>query len=630
MTFSRASGRIVLCIALCAPALAAAQSRPRATARRPETRGLAVRAEYAAVLLQAERYREAAKEYRALLEIDSTNAAYRLGLARALAWDERFREADRELRSLLARRPVNPAVPALARAVRSSYQPRVSEAAAWVAERPDYAPYRVALAQALVREHRGRDAIAQYDTLLAARDSAALLIGLADAYAASGDRAAGIERVRGIVERQPADTAVRHAFAMVLAAARRYDEAVAQYDTLLAQSATAPLYLDRARVNIARDRETDAVSDVQAALAMKPTVDAYLLLGDLHRQAGSFGAAEAAYQGARMLGPRDPRVASRFALLAREARPVIAFIPEYDEATGWATGGQAQRDNLGMSYGTLAARRGVALPRGAMGSIGVEYRQLGAENSFESRSVRGLAVDAGAARALTYGILGGRAGIAAHSSAPAVPYFSLAATGWIGAVAGTIEAAAGPSYRELLTLASLDDRDGRKTITERSLRLSLGGPLGLIDLAASGERALMSDGNTRLTFEGIARYPLTTGLAAVYSLTALRFAERSDRYWDPRSYTASALGIEAAARPKRGFTGALRLLPGVAQTDETGSLARVTAGNGTRSVVGQFSASGEVGFRARHWELAVAGSYGRGRSGGYERGAANALLRLTP
>ena len=72
------------------------------------------------------------------------------------------------------------------------------------------------------------------------------------------------------------------------------------------------------------------------------------------------------------------------------------------------------------------------------------------------------------------------------------------------------------------------------------------------------------------------------------------------------------------------------MLPGVALADESGSLARVTAGEGTRSYVKQLTTSGEMSYRARTWELAVAGSYGRGRSGGYQSSGVNAVLRLTP
>jgi tetratricopeptide (TPR) repeat protein len=619
----------------CAPNAAVSQTRKPAS--RVEQRGtgarqasmIAVRAEYAAVLLQAERYKEAAKEYRALLALDSRNASYRLGLARALAWDNRFRDADRELTILVAQRPTDPTLQTLVRSVRASYDPRSVEAVQWVAERPDYVPYRFALARALVREHRARLAIAQYDTLLAVRDSAPLLIGLADAYRAAGDRAAGIRRVRSALDREPGDSAIRHAYASVLTSARQYAAAIAQYDTLLAQTPVAPLFLDRARVNVDRDAQADAEADVRAALADKPSLEAYLFLGDLDRQNGKYDDARTAYQSARLLGARDPRVTIAFAQLARESRPVIAFLPDYDEGYQWQTSAMSTGDNIGTSYATLGVRRALALPY-ASGSVGLEYRRLGANDQFESRQVQGFAVDVGATRAFPHWQLGGRVGAVAHSSAATIPYFSLAVTGWVQAYAASVEAFGGPSYPSLLTLSSLDDAGGARTTTERSLRLSLGGPVAAADVAISGERALMSDGNVRLTLEGYARYSLTPGIAAVYALSALRFANRSERYWDPRSYVANSLGLEAATRRVRGFSAAVRLLPGVAQADEVGSLARVTAGTGARTTVGQFTTSGEMSYRARTWELAVAGSYGRGRSGGYQRAGANAVLRMTP
>lgn len=622
-------GGIALALVLLMPAPVLGQRTVRKPAvARPASNATAVRAEYAAVLLQAEKYKDAAKEYRALLEIDSGNARYRLGLARALAWDNRFREADRELTILASRRPVDAAVAPLILSVRAAYEPHSGEAAGWVSGRPDYRPYRIALADALMREHQPRLAIAQYDTLLAARDSAPLLVALAEAYAAAGDRAAGIARLRSALDRQPGDTAVRHAFATTLTSARRHDEAVAQYDTLLIQRPVAAFYLERARVNVARDRPDAAEADVRAALIDRPSADAYLLLGDLYRQRASYAAAQSAYESARLIAPTDARVAASLSLLSREARPVIAFVPSYDPGDRWQVAGQAEADNIGMSWGTLGVRHGVALPYGASGSVGAEYRQLGANDRFESRRVHGFAADAAAARTFTHGQLGGRVGGVAHSSGGVIPYFTLGATGWTGPVVGSIEASGGPSYPTLLTLASLDDLTGAKPITERSLRLSLGGPVQAVDVAVSGERAVMSDGNTRLTGEGAARYRLAPGVAAVYSLSVLRFAERSERYWDPRGYIANALGVEFAARRQRGFSAVARFLPGVAQSDEVGSLARVTAGSGTRSVTAQLNASGEIGYRAQSWEFALAGSYGRGRSGGYQRGGANAIFRL--
>ena len=134
----------------------------------------AVRAEYAAALLASARHDSAAAEYHILLARDSANVEYRLGLARSLAWGGQPRAAERELRWLARRLPGDTLVAALLRATRASFEPSVTEAGAWVAGEPTFAPYRLALARAFVREGHPERAFAQYDTLLATSATRAL------------------------------------------------------------------------------------------------------------------------------------------------------------------------------------------------------------------------------------------------------------------------------------------------------------------------------------------------------------------------------------------------------------------------------------------------------------------------
>ncbi|HEY0810494.1 MAG TPA: tetratricopeptide repeat protein, partial [Longimicrobiales bacterium] len=125
-----------------------------------------VRVELAAVLLQSRRYDEAAREYGAILVRQPNNFAARLGLARALAWGERFREAEAELRVLRGQRPRDRDVLTLLRSTRENLEPRAVEAGMWLAEEPNYQPYRVILARALMREGKPREAIGHYEWLL--------------------------------------------------------------------------------------------------------------------------------------------------------------------------------------------------------------------------------------------------------------------------------------------------------------------------------------------------------------------------------------------------------------------------------------------------------------------------------
>ena len=82
----RACTLLALVCAAAAP-LAAQRGRtpPARSVATGDRRSQAIRAEYAAVLLQSGRYREAAQEYRTLLASDPRQADYRLALARALA-----------------------------------------------------------------------------------------------------------------------------------------------------------------------------------------------------------------------------------------------------------------------------------------------------------------------------------------------------------------------------------------------------------------------------------------------------------------------------------------------------------------------------------------------------------------
>src|SRR5690349_22195558 len=166
---------------------------PRRTTR-SSSGTIGVRAELATVLLQSGRYEEAAREFRLLLARDPGNFEYRLGLAQALAWGDRPREAERELVQLIAKRPATPGLDSLLRRVREAYDPRAVDAAQWVAAEPFYAPYRLALARALAREHMPHLAIAHYDTLLSGPPSAGvpdrgtLLRDMADVYVAAGER----------------------------------------------------------------------------------------------------------------------------------------------------------------------------------------------------------------------------------------------------------------------------------------------------------------------------------------------------------------------------------------------------------------------------------------------------------
>ena len=610
---------------------------PRAEPRAEPPRGArAVRAEYANVLLQAGRYREAAGEFRRLLEGAPNDFALRLGLARALAWGGRPRDAEPELRALLARRPRDAGLDSLLRSVRESYDPSAREAAAWVAERPGHVPYRMALARALVRERRAGAALAHYDTLWTLEGAGPrrgeLLREYADAHAAAGDRAAAVRFLQGVVAGAYGDTAARRALADAHVANRSPDLAIAQYDTLLQWQASAPLYLERGRLRAWRRDLDGAESDLRASLAIAPSVEAWVQLGDVERWRGDYGAARAAYASAAALRPGDRGVARALGDLRREERPPIAFAPMQTDDPGWQLAGESVEDNTGFSYFTSGVRRGFDALLGTVASMGVEYRSLGDRDGrgrFVQR-INGYVADVGISRTFTYGRIGARGGLAMHDEVDAMPYGSASAMAWYGAWAVSGEVDAAPAYPSLLTMATLlpSDAGTGRPLVGRSATATVAGPIGAADLAVSAQRTRLDDDNLRTTLQGYARWGFAPHLHAVYSASVIRFAERSVAYWDPPSYVAHAAGLELASRRPRGVSFALRALPGIARAEEVLRDEELQEIGVRTRWVPQFSGGGELSYRTQRWELAAGLAYGRGRSGDYERLDSNVQLRL--
>src|SRR5207237_10254245 len=111
------------------------------------------------------------------------------GLARSLAWSNHPREAEPQLHWLVARSPGDTLLVSMLRLARDAYDPTAADAARWVAEEPTYAPYRLALARADVRERRYGLAAGAFDTLLATtpRPTLSQVREAASAHASAGD-----------------------------------------------------------------------------------------------------------------------------------------------------------------------------------------------------------------------------------------------------------------------------------------------------------------------------------------------------------------------------------------------------------------------------------------------------------
>jgi tetratricopeptide (TPR) repeat protein len=642
---------------------AAAQVANAQTSRRPARRErisagsvdpVSVRAEYASVLLQARRYREAAAEFRRLLQQQPENFEWRLNYARALAWGGSHREAEIELRRLSARAPRNTTVEELLRSARANIEPSSREARVWVTERPTYIPYRLALARAFVRERRPRSAFSHFDIVLARQPSSALLSEAADAHAAGGDRRGAVDLYRRAIERAPADATLRRSYARALAANREYAGAIEQFNLLAAAESDPRLLMERADVRRRSGDEAGAERDLQASLALRPTPEAFTALGDMYRWRGQFRRARAAYEQAVELRPDDRRATSRLAQLTREERPGFGYASTIDEQVGVTVAGRTMTDNTGFVYVAGEGRVGFPFGPGTVVGMGVEPRVV------YDRSPSGvLTEDGGSAEPIigagaTVGLghtyhgeeldarIAGRAGVAGHSAGPVMPLLAGSAVATFrGAWSLSVEGTEGPAYANLMALALADDGSlfpgggsSGALLKSRTVAVAVAAPFGIADLGAEFERMSLSDGNVRSAVQASVRVPLLPSLSLLYSVGSLGFAERSTLYWDPPEYVSHAVGLELGLRSDEGVALTARVLPGVGRAVEG-----FTAGDPTRfgetapgiaRFVGQLTASADLSVRRRHWETALGAAFGTGRSGGYQRFDGHLRVRYVP
>jgi tetratricopeptide (TPR) repeat protein len=594
---------------------AGAQTRRRTGSVSRSSSNLGVRAELAATLLESGKYPDAAREYRTLLARDQGNSGYRLGLARALAWGGSYREAELELGILSRQRPNDAEIVKLEELVRPNLEPSSFEARRWVAQRPNYQPYRAAFARALVREHRARLAIAVYDTLLAANPSASLLRELGNAYSAAGDRRGGIARLSEFVARAPADTGYRLALADLLVEDHQYAAALAQSDTVLSYSRTPAVLVSRARIDIARDDLPAAERDLLAALALKRTPEAYLLLGDTYRWRGEYGKARATYDYARtMSGGRA--VTEAFAQLARDERSVLTFEPPSAAEYGWQSSAKVDDDNGGVRYSTVNFRRGFDfVAPGVVASLGVETRQLREERAISRGAAGGYAAELGLSRegiaGAFYGRIGASGGFAAQPLAQTLPIGSLAFIGRYYAWSGSLNLSYQPAYPTLRTIASMIPRgEGSRPLTESGAALSFAGPLGKADLALGLRRTSISDDNQRTELEAYARFPLNPTLSVIYWGSSIDFLRPSALYWSPQGHTSNSLGLELAARQLRGWSLLMRVLPGIASTTDKPFIHSAVPDNSAQQLRFQFSTGGELAYRRPGWETGIGFDWG--------------------
>jgi len=586
-------------------------------ALRPDT---SVRAEYAAALLAAQQYDSAAANFRILTAADSESVMYHLGLGRALAWSDHPREAEPELSWLVARTPGDALLVSMLHLARAAFDPTSAEAARWVHDEPTYAPYRLALARANVRERHFGLAAAAFDTWLAATPSPTLsqVREAASAHASAGDSLGNARLLARAVTLSSGDVSLRRSYAQALAWSGDRTGAIAQYDTLIAEHSDPDLLLARGQLYAWSGNSALAQRDLTASDSLRPTADAWVMLGDLHRWRGEHAAAREAYARANILRPGDRGAAAGLeAITVAERREAYAALRN---DLGLVPFSSYLGDNAGFSLYAVGVRDGIAAGPRTVVTLDVEARRLGPDNQLPvpTTAMNGWAADAGVVQYLGGFRLAADGGMARHEQLGDFGFGSLSASGPWNRIWTSLELRAGAAYQVLMSAGALRYTDAL---------ISAAIPLGPATFSAGVDQMWLTDGNSRNSLQVGVRYPLGYGLSAVYAGGMIGFDHGSDSYWDPRRYSSNALGLEFATRRDSSLTFTARVLPGIGVSADAFSGAPDPA---NRSAA-QLSSGFALDYRRRWWGLRLDGDYAQGvRGSGYHSARARASVRISP
>jgi tetratricopeptide (TPR) repeat protein len=586
---------------------------------------LGARTELAGILLAAGQYDDAAAQYRILLRSDDTRVAYHLALAQAFAWGDRPRDADSELRWLTSRGFMNTQVLELLHSVRASIDPTAAEAKSWVADQPDWTPYRMAYARALLASGRAREGAAQLDTVLLAGENVPLLREAAGAHGAAGDSVAASSLLGRAVAMLPDDDSLRTEYARALAWKGDPQGAIAQYSRVIERRPDAELYFARGQLYAWSGAEALAEADLQRAADLHATYDAYALLGDVRRWRGDYRVARAAYRQALALRPDDPRVRLAMREIDDAERLYIASVP--DAESGWVMRSSFVSDNAGFRYQTLGAASGWPITRSTTLSVGAEVRHIARASSGVARqSANGFGIEGRLTQRVSANLsITAAAGRARHSGVRDIGTGSVGASWSARRLSLTGQFARGPVYESLRSFAALvpapqDALAGvmARPLIGRTTSLTAALPLGRALLELTGEQLDLSDGNRRRTVSASVRVALNKHVSAVYQGGTTGYARRSLTYWDPSSYQSHSLGVEVNTRGPVGSQVAVHAMPGLARAEEFG-----TEVDGRRTLlpsrnVLQMDAGAEIAWQRDRLGLTAGVEYGRARTAGYQ------------
>jgi tetratricopeptide (TPR) repeat protein len=540
-----------------------------------------LRAEYAAALLARGSLAEAARQYDALRRRDPNRLEWRLGAARARLWGGSPREALEALGT-------DPALPGsevarLRRQARVMLDLSVSEAQKWVAEDSSDAEARLALARALARAGRPREALSSYQRAIATAPSADLYAELAGVASAIPDSTVVAVALQHAVALDPDNLALR----------RRYVEALAW----------------------SGNRSAAAELDRLLALA-PPSADLLQLRGDLHRWRGDRRAARDTYRRALETDPTFAPARRGLGLVAQEARRDLPW--PADEGSSLTVTGLADTDE----FENLLVRgtHGVPLDfdRRAVLSAGMEVRRVSRRAPpGADRVIEGWGGDIGFGYRLDAARISGRLGFLDFSGTERVIGWRVGAEGALGTSAWRVGAGRMPAYETLRAGATvaLPTGDTRDTaLVGTSAELVVNTPIGSrAEFWLRGERLGLGDGNRRTGLETALRWRLAPSFSAVYGGGLLGFADPSASYWSPSWYTLQSAGVEYRQRWPTGLLLAAQIRPGIAWTRESPPPGFATVSSSQLL----WQLGGEAEYQRERYALAGRFGWGRDRGGRY-------------
>jgi tetratricopeptide (TPR) repeat protein len=212
----------------------------------------------------------------------------------------------------------------------------------------------------------------------------------------------------------------------------------------------------------------------------------------------------------------------------------------------------------------------------------------------------------------------GDGGITRYDQLGSFGYGALSAAGPWRNLWTSLEVRTGPTYQWLMS---------GSTLTYTGANGALTVPLGHAALSVGVDQMWLSDGNARTSLQFGGRYPLGFGVSALYSGGMIGFSHASDLYWDPRRFTSHALGLEFATRRETGLSFSARVLPGIGLASAMFSDRADAADQHAAQLMSGFA----LDYRRRWWALTLDGDYANGvRQSGYHSARASLRARITP